>query len=265
MNLFRPINILLVASLGIHLWASHALDPGAGYDVETMYKDQDIIELTPLPERELEDKDIHGQVVETPSLPETEAPEDYDYVSEKNIKVAFQRKGPLDRQGSKLVPPPSMIMEIEEMGEDSSIKVISRKTLFPSYKDLKDWLADEPGRIDHLEDIPFGEITQVNTHAYKYALFFNQLKRTLYFYWNPRAALLLSGSPARDLETRLLVRIEKNGVLRSVEVVKSCGYLRVDQAAVGAFQQATPIYNIPDGLCNSEGYLEMLWAFHIVY
>jgi TonB family protein len=265
MRFLRPINFMILASFGLHLWITHSFDPGIGSSpgFET---EENIIELTPIPEPELANKELNGQVVELPPGPETEPPEDYKYLAERNLRVAFQSAGRPDRSGASVPAPPSMIMELEEKEEGSfDVTVVNTRALFPSYRDLKDWLADEPGRIDHLESVPYGEITQVNAHSYKYALFFNQLKRTLYFYWNPSTALILSSRPSRDLETRLLVVVEKNGVLHSVEVIQSCGYERVDQAAKEAFQRTAPIYNIPEGLLNDRGYLEMIWSFIIVF
>jgi len=265
MRFLRPINFMILASVGLHLWATHSFDPGIGASPEFETEDE-FIELTPLPDTEFKDKEFHGQVVELPPGPETEPPDDYEYLAERNLRVAFQSAGRPDRSGATVQAPPSMIVEMEEKDRDSlGVTVVNTKALFPSYRDLKDWLADEPGRIDHLEGVPYGEITQVNAHSYKYALFFNQLKRTLYFYWNPSSALILSGRPGRDLETRLLVIVERSGVLHSVEVIQSCGYPRVDQASVEAFQRTAPIYNIPEGLLSDRGYLEMTWSFIVVF
>ncbi len=264
MSRFRPIFLFLALSAGLHIWASREFNPGIGAGYEFKTDDEELIELTPLPETYSAKKEI----IELPPLPETEAPEKFDYLAERNLKVAFQTAGPLEKPSSAQIPtPPSIIMEIEEKDRDSDITVVNTKALFPSYRDLKDWLEDEPGRIDRLEGVPQGDVTLVNAHAfsYKHVMFINQLKRTLLFYWNPAPALLLSSVtyPYTDLETRVLVVFEKNGALSSVKVLKSSGYSRVDNAAVEAFQRTAPIYNIPEEMLNDGEQLEMIWGFII--
>ena len=88
---------MLAASLAVHMWASHSFDPGIATGNEYEAEEDNIIELTAIPEY---DSNVRGQVVELPPAPDTEAPDEYDYLAERNSSVTFAATGCDDHVGS---------------------------------------------------------------------------------------------------------------------------------------------------------------------
>jgi TonB family protein len=268
MNGQRAIPLFVLASLALHGAGFYGWDPGASSGREPAKPEEKVIELVPFKPPE-EPFPVHGQVVETPDLPAADqAPENARFLAERNLRVDRETLGRVaDRVGrqsgamtSPLAQPPAPSQA--EAGESGG--KLAAKELYPSFRDLWQMVPESGGRIDHIEGVAEGEVTALNTREFRYAAFYNRVKQAVRAYWDPQPAVLRSGMPRHNLDTYLRFVTDADGKLLLVEVIHSCGYPAVDQAAVRAMEQATPFYGVPKGLLNEKGELDEVFGFHVI-
>ena len=121
---------------------------------------------------------------------------------------------------------------------------------------------------DFVEEIPLGEMTQLNTQEFKYFGFYNRIKLQLEQFWgktiNDKArALYRSGRrmPASDnMITSVTVVLDEKGEIVSITIDGSSGVRELDHAAVESFKKAGPFPNPPKGLVV-EGRAVIQWGF----
>jgi len=259
------------------------------------------MQLVPAPNSQPEPlpppRPARGQVVETPNLLESPTPpENARFLSERNIRVAKETAGPTsDRPGFSGSPhPPSppaggppvpelKRVQVQEAPAEGPGPGFEARKLYPSYRDLwqlspspgakessspagaGDLLGVPGGRIDYLDGVVAGEITALNTQAFRFAAFYNRIKAAVRAYWDPSSAVLRSGQPRHDLDTYVRVVTDAQGKLVSPpEVIHSCGYPAVDEAAVRAIQQATPFFGVPEAVLNDKKQFDEVWGFHVI-
>ena len=120
---------------------------------------------------------------------------------------------------------------------------------------------------DHLEDLEEGEGTFLNSREFKYASFFNRMKRGVSQHWDPIAEYRRRDPSGniygyRSRVTVLNVTLAPDGSLKTVEVQRSSGVDFLDHEAVAAFQRAQPFPNPPKGLI-SEDRIVFPFGFHV--
>lgn len=122
------------------------------------------------------------------------------------------------------------------------------------------------GGIDFLGGAAVGDITMANAFKFKYAGFFNELKRSIAFYWNPEPALYLVPYPRANSELVTKVRfvIDHSGLLADLEVLSSSQYQAVDRAALSAIRNSTPVFNVPEELLDQNHQLSIICEFRIL-
>jgi TonB family protein len=111
------------------------------------------------------------------------------------------------------------------------------------------------GTYDKLDDIDEGEDTLLNTKRFKYASFFNRVKRAVWENWHADHVYALRDPDGRiygikDRLTVLKVSLRADGSLANVIVEKPCGVDFLDDEAVSAFKKAQPFPNPPKGLVD---------------
>ncbi|RME20485.1 MAG: energy transducer TonB [Deltaproteobacteria bacterium] len=120
---------------------------------------------------------------------------------------------------------------------------------------------------DHIEDVEEGEQTLLNSREFKYATFFNRIKRAVSRHWHP-ADVYLKHDPygniygVKDRYTVVSVVLDKIGELKDVTVTRSCGVDFLDDEAVQAFQRAAPFPNPPKGLIEPDGFIRFQFGFY---
>ena len=124
------------------------------------------------------------------------------------------------------------------------------------------------GSIDHVENTKEGDRTALNTREYRYAYFFNRVKREVSKHWDAVQRLRRSDPRGRvygvrDRRTVLMVTLHASGKLVDVEVEVPSGVALLDQAAVHAFLRAQPFHNPPKGLLDSEGLVRFKFGFFL--
>lgn len=130
--------------------------------------------------------------------------------------------------------------------------------LRPTDEMLAEALGGGGGSVDHLEGVPEGEETALNTAQWKHASFFNRVKREVARDWEPQAVLRErdpDGSTygLRARVTVVRVTLARDGALEAVGVVRGSGVSALDEEAVRAFEAAEPFPNPPAELVEDGG------------
>jgi protein TonB len=66
---------------------------------------------------------------------------------------------------------------------------------------------------------------------------------------------------SEDKVTKLLITLNKGGVLIKVQVIGDSGIRDLDEAAVEAFRAAAPFPNPPPGIVDPDGMIKIRWDF----
>lgn len=253
------------------------------------------------PEEELEDyepeEDIpQGQVVEAPRSQDSRRPENSRFLAEHDNRVEKETKSRMRLPGSAQASTPSSSgkgqdsldqpggmraeqhgmaplpsdLEMAEKGQDSAVKRAPRSlediNLEPSLSAMASSLAGSG--LDHLENVIDGDATRLNTMGWRYASFFNRVKRRVEKFWHP-AIEYRKNDPYgniygfRDRITVLLVVLRGDGSLKKVYVMERSGALFLDDEAKEAVEKAAPFPNVPDGLKDKEDGL-VKFTFHFL-
>lgn len=121
---------------------------------------------------------------------------------------------------------------------------------------------------DHIEDIPLGDMTNLNTVEYKYYGFYHRIRQKLEQFWGrsiqeKAAQLAQRGSrvPAsEELITALQITLDHQGEVIAIKVVGTSGVKELDDAAIESFNDAGPFPNPPRELVV-DGKVTLEWGF----
>ncbi len=110
---------------------------------------------------------------------------------------------------------------------------------------------------DYLKDIEYGKKTLLNTKQWKYASFFNRVKRAVAQQWHPEREYNRRDPKGnvygfKNRLTILHVLLEPDGSLKRIALERPCGLKFLDDEAIGAFRKAAPFPNPPRGLVNAK-------------
>jgi len=102
-----------------------------------------------------------------------------------------------------------------------------------------------------------GSETLLNARRYRFISFFERVKEQVRNQWSPNQALSRRDPTGkafccRDRYTRLQVRIDKEGNILDLKVVKGSGLRFLDSESLRAFRTAGPFPNPPDALFAEE-------------
>lgn len=124
------------------------------------------------------------------------------------------------------------------------------------------------GSVDKLDGVESGETTALNSRQWKYASFFNRMKRRVAQNWNP-ANVYTRRDPngrvygSKDRLTVLKVSLTPTGRLAKAVVLNGSGVDFLDDEAVRAFRAAQPFPNPPSALVDKgTGYITFSFGFH---
>ena len=128
----------------------------------------------------------------------------------------------------------------------------------------------QDGSIDHVPQVKRGNQTMLNTNEYRYAVFFNRVKRAVGTQWNPQIELRRLDPTGRvlgveDRRTVLSVTLNREGSLVDIKVVRPSGVYQLDQVAINAFSKAQPFHNPPKGLVDSDGMIRFKFGFYLEF
>jgi TonB family protein len=120
---------------------------------------------------------------------------------------------------------------------------------------------------DYIDDVPIGDVTNLNTIEFKYYGFYNRIRKRLEQYWGnslrQKAEAFFRQGRTFSSEvkiTSLLVTIDAKGNITKVLLKSTSGINELDEAAIESFNKAGPFPNPPSGmLINGEATIE--WGF----
>jgi TonB family protein len=108
---------------------------------------------------------------------------------------------------------------------------------------------------DYLKDIEYGDKTLLNTKQWKYASFFNRVKRAVAQHWHPEREYNRRDPKGnvygfKNRLTILHVLLKPDGSLKRLVLERPCGLRFLDEEAMRAFRKAAPFPNPPRSLVN---------------
>lgn len=123
---------------------------------------------------------------------------------------------------------------------------------------------------DYLEEVPLGDMTQLNTKEFKYYGFYFRIKQKLEQYWGKSLKEKLSNIhrrkgrfPASEKHiTALKVIMDSKGNIVRVHLKSSSGVQELDEAAIESFNNAGPFPNPPKGMIKN-GRASVEWGFAV--
>jgi len=121
---------------------------------------------------------------------------------------------------------------------------------------------------DYLDDIPLGELTQLNTKEYKFYGFYYRIKKKLEQHWGQslqqKADTLMKQGRRLPADvhriTGLKVHLDAKGAIIKVDVKNTSGSIELDDAAIESFRKAGPFPNPPVEMVNN-GVVTIEWGF----
>lgn len=121
---------------------------------------------------------------------------------------------------------------------------------------------------DFIEDVPLGDMTNLNTTEFKYYGFYHRIRQKLEQHWGSSIKdkarnLYRSGRrmPASDnLITSVTVTLNDSGQIVDMQIEGTSGVRELDQAAIESFNKAGPFPNPPKGLLVG-GRATIQWGF----
>jgi TonB family protein len=125
--------------------------------------------------------------------------------------------------------------------------------------------ARQGSRLDHLQ-LDESDRTLVNSAQSMYWSFFRRMKRQVQGEWDPTGVYRQEDPSGRiyqrqDRYTVLAVTLAADGGLAEAAVERSCGLDFLDEEAVRAFRSASPFPNVPEGLKDEEGFVDVRFGF----
>lgn len=239
------------------------------------------------PEPEEEDEpDLSGQIVDTPPPKEEERPEDYEYLAEHDRTVEEETRSERFRINPEVLSEEYSDDDQVQFEEAFDLNVTEPSTGAQVGNDRFD--PDRDGRLaavpspfavsnkdglqkpvpassanasvagapnNDLLDEKRGDAVRLNTRELIGATYINRIRRLVNFYWDqnldnlPRSVRFSRPS----YTTVVVVVLDGNGSLESLEVVSQSGSDPLDNAVVQAFRIAGPFPNPPEQLVSKDG------------
>lgn len=138
--------------------------------------------------------------------------------------------------------------------------------LQPTEEMLMRAVGQGAGSPDYLKDVDDGDATALNAKKWKFASFFNRVKRAVADEWHPDVVYLRhdpSGNVygLRDRVTVLRVHLKPDGGLDSLTMLQSSGVEFLDEEAMDAFRRAQPFPHPPAQLLEEDGKIHFNFGF----
>jgi TonB family protein len=132
--------------------------------------------------------------------------------------------------------------------------------------------SEQLGRViggstpDYTPDVDEGEETALNSKKWRFATFFNRVKKQVSEHWHPEEAYrrrdptgVIYGHQNRYTELR--IQLKADGHLANVGVGLPCGLEFLDDEAITAFKEAQPFPNPPHQLIERDGLITFHFGF----
>lgn len=176
--------------------------------------------------------------------------------------VAFKKLAP---PSSKVIQPPSQA-EIDGFREQQKQQVARQNSSNGGPAG-----AENPGSAtnDYLKDVSESDKTLLNTKEFVYFSYYRRIRERLEVAWNSKLRSTLDTyvyggrrlANDRNYVTGVIVVLDRFGKITAVKVLQRSGARDLDDAAVGAFNDAGPFPDPPTGLVDKNGQIQIRWDF----
>jgi TonB family protein len=122
------------------------------------------------------------------------------------------------------------------------------------------------GTQDAIKDVDDGEETALNSKKWRFASFFNRVKRQVAEHWHPEEAYRRRDPTGavygrQNRYTELRIQLKPDGRLANVALAQPSGLEFLDDEAIEAFKEAQPFPNPPRQLVESNGVINFRFGF----
>ena len=122
------------------------------------------------------------------------------------------------------------------------------------------------GTQDALKDIDDGDETALNSKRWRFASFFNRVKRQVAEHWHPDEVYRQRDPTGavygrHNRYTELRIQLKPDGRLSNVALALPSGLEFLDDEAIEAFKEAGPFPNPPRQLVESNGLINFGFGF----
>jgi TonB family protein len=242
----------------------------------------------PIPEPKKDDTSLKRQIVNNELTGEKIRPKDSRFLGKENQTykrqtkskrvASFKRAGigsqnskSLEKGKNKVSNKQKKKISLKDLAMNSGRKVVAPTPKKQKVSGLKHGDLNSLGHSsnnDFLEDVPLGDMTNLNTVEFKYYGFYHRIRQKLEQYWGDSLRqkseyLFRSGRRLPSNENRitsLTVTIDAKGNILSVNVKSTSGVRELDDAAVESFNRAGPFPNPPSGMIQG-GRAQLEWGF----
>jgi TonB family protein len=221
------------------------------------------------------DRTPQGQVVELPKPDEERHPDDARFLSENDSTVPREtrsrRRGSEAERTDAQPRPPRLAMRApkppgvalpegttgerrgEREGPPAPEGLPTLKELQPSEEQLRRAIGSR--EMDYLGEVDEGDETLLNSKRWRFASFFNRVKRQVAENWHPEVAYRRRDPYGnvygyRDRMTILRVHLDPGGRIEQVLLERPSGVDFLDDEAMQAFRAAQPFPNPPKQLVD---------------
>ena len=133
-------------------------------------------------------------------------------------------------------------------------------------KNIKDQVGNLNKNKEHADAVVFddvdGDHTDINTVKFKYFDYYIKIKKEVESKWKSVVSSYLMGEDfqGRVFKTVLILKIDKEGFIRNVNVKRSSGSKELDKIALSSFDNKK-IEVPPEGLFNQKDFIYLYWGF----
>jgi TonB family protein len=192
--------------------------------------------------------------------------------AQQAIKVVTAPKIKAKRNTKRDVKKKRVTLADLAVGQMQNVKKKKRQKQIDSIaKGLKNGAKGQVGLAqnnDHVEDIPLGDMTNLNTVEFRYYGFYHRIKQQLEQYWGRTIqekvkALYKSGRKIASVDQRitsLVITLDDNGQIKDIALKSTSGMKALDDAAIESFSRAGPFPNPPKGMIK-DGLATIEWGF----
>ena len=214
---------------------------------------------SPLPKTTIEVEFVKRQIVEQTTAQNLKRPQD---------KKAFL--GAFDQSVSSQTKA-RQIGAFQNGGSSQNKKLKKSFHLGPAWKTQETSTNDHrlSQTDDFLPDTPEGPTTQLNTYKFAFYTYYHSIRQQLRPLWHQKIRSLYRHASfqnkarnftASPLSTKLVIWLNSDGSIWTIEVLSSSGESLLDQAAVQAFHDAAPFPNPPSQI-QKNGKVRLEWQF----
>lgn len=150
-------------------------------------------------------------------------------------------------------------------------KQLKKRRMAQAVKGLKNGTSKGSGlgqTSDHLDNMPLGDFTKLNTQEYEYYGFYHRIRQKLEQFWGlniqqKAQKIAKSGrsiASESNLITGVVIKLNDAGEIVKIHLNSSSGVKELDDAAIESFNQAGPFPNPPKGMLKN-GVATIEWGF----